>query len=46
MSGAEGHEDVSHYLVVLRRGVTVWKLNAVAVVPETSKAKAADSTAK
>jgi uncharacterized protein (TIGR02246 family) len=46
MSGSEGHEDVSHYLVVLRRGVTVWKLNAVAVVPETSKAKAADSTAK
>jgi uncharacterized protein (TIGR02246 family) len=46
MSGAEGHEDVSHYLVVLRRGVTVWKLSAVAVVPETSKANAADSTAK
>ena len=46
MSGADGHEDVSHYLVVLRRGVTVWKLSAVAVVPETSKAKAGDSTAK
>jgi uncharacterized protein (TIGR02246 family) len=46
MSGAEGHEDVSHYLVILRRGVTAWKLNAVAVVPETSKAKATDSTAK
>jgi uncharacterized protein (TIGR02246 family) len=46
MSGSEGHEDVSHYLVVLRRGVTVWKLNAVAVVPQTSKAKAADSTGK
>ena len=46
MSGSEGHEDVSHYLVVLRRGVTAWKLSAVAVVPETSKAKPADSTAK
>jgi uncharacterized protein (TIGR02246 family) len=46
MSGSEGHEDVSHYLVVLRRGVTAWKVNAVAVVPETSKAKVADSTAK
>jgi uncharacterized protein (TIGR02246 family) len=46
MSGSEGHEDVSHYLVVLRRGMTDWKLSAVAVVPETSKAKAADSTAK
>jgi uncharacterized protein (TIGR02246 family) len=46
MVGSEGHEDVSHYLVVLRRGVTAWKLNAVAVVPETGKAKAADSTAK
>lgn len=46
MSGAEGHEDVSHYLVVLRRGVTAWKLDAVAVVPETGKAKGADSTAK
>ena len=46
MSGADGHEDVSHYLVVLRRGVTAWKLNAVAVVPQPSKAKAADSTGK
>ena len=46
MSGSEGHEDVSHYLVVLRRGVTAWKLSAVAVVPETGKAKADDSTAK
>jgi uncharacterized protein (TIGR02246 family) len=46
MSGSEGHDGVSHYLVVLRRGMTAWKLNAVAVVPETSKAKAADSTAK
>ena len=40
MSGSEGHEDVSHYLVVLRRGVTAWKINSLAVVPEASKAKA------
>jgi len=45
MSGSEGHEDVSHYLVVLRRGVTTWKINSLAVVPETGKAKA-DSTAQ
>jgi uncharacterized protein (TIGR02246 family) len=43
MSGKEGHEDVSHYLVVLRRGVTAWKINSLAVVPETGKAKAGDS---
>jgi uncharacterized protein (TIGR02246 family) len=41
-----GGEDVSHYLVVLRRGMTAWHLTAVAVVPEMSKAKPADSTAK
>jgi ketosteroid isomerase-like protein len=40
MAGSEGHEDVSHYLVVLRRGVTAWKINSVAIVPETSKGKA------
>jgi uncharacterized protein (TIGR02246 family) len=43
MSGSEGHEDVSHYLVVLRRGVRTWRINSLAVVPETGKAKA-DST--
>jgi uncharacterized protein (TIGR02246 family) len=43
MAGSEGHEDVSHYLVVLRRGVETWKINSVALVPETGKAKA-DST--
>jgi uncharacterized protein (TIGR02246 family) len=42
MAGSEGHEDVSHYLVVLRRGVTTWKANSVAIVPETSKAKAGE----
>lgn len=46
MSGPDGHEDVSHYLVVLRRGVTAWQLSAVAVVPQTGMAKPADSTAK
>jgi uncharacterized protein (TIGR02246 family) len=40
MSGSDGHEDVSHYLVVLRRGVTTWKINSLAVVPETGKPKA------
>jgi uncharacterized protein (TIGR02246 family) len=45
MSGSGGHEDVSHYLVVLRRGVRTWKINSLAVVPETGKAKA-DSTAQ
>jgi len=44
MSGSGGDEAVSHYLVVLRRGVTAWKIKSVAVVPETSKAKAGDST--
>jgi uncharacterized protein (TIGR02246 family) len=46
MSGSDGQENVSHYLVVLRRGMTAWHLTAVAVVPEMSKAKPADSTAK
>jgi uncharacterized protein (TIGR02246 family) len=45
MSGSEGHEDVSHYLVVLRRGVAAWKLNSLAIVPETGKAKGGDSAA-
>jgi uncharacterized protein (TIGR02246 family) len=45
MSGSEGHEDVSHYLVVLRRGVTAWKLTSLAIVPETGKAKGGDSAA-
>ena len=46
MAGSEGPEAVSHYLVVLRRGVTAWKVNSLAIVPEAGKAKAADSTAK
>jgi uncharacterized protein (TIGR02246 family) len=43
MSRSEGGDDVSHYLVVLRRGVKVWKINSLAAVPEASKAKASDS---
>jgi hypothetical protein len=42
-SRSEGGEDVAHYLVVLRRGVKVWKVNSLAAVPETSKGKASDS---
>ena len=36
---AEGDDDVSHCLVVLRRGVTAWKINGLACVPESKKAK-------
>lgn len=32
---AGGGNDVSHYLVVLRRGLRDWKLVSVAVVPES-----------
>ncbi|MGH7497989.1 MAG: YybH family protein [Gemmatimonadales bacterium] len=38
---AAGGEQVSHYLVVLRRGLKYWKVNSVAVVPETPAANAA-----
>ncbi len=34
-SAAGGGNDVSHYLVVLRRGLRDWKLMSVAVVPES-----------
>lgn len=45
MSGSGGDEGVSHYLVVLRRGITTWKAISVAIVPvpETSKKNASDS---
>ena len=43
-SRSGGEEDVSHYLVVLRRGVNYWKVSSLASVPETSKASAKDST--
>jgi ketosteroid isomerase-like protein len=42
-SRAGGGEDVSHYLVVLRRGVKVWKISSLAAVPETRNANATDS---
>lgn len=44
-SRSEGDEDLSHYLVVLRRGLKAWKISSLAVVPETSKANARDSAA-
>ncbi len=34
-SRSAGGENVSHYLVVLRRGLKEWKISSVAVVPET-----------
>ena len=43
IAGSEGHEEVSHYLVVLRRGVNVWRVSSLAAVPEASKASASDS---
>ena len=46
MAGSEGHEAVSHYLVVLRRGMTAWKINSLAVVPEAGKMQAGDSAGK
>jgi uncharacterized protein (TIGR02246 family) len=39
MADTAGHEGVSHYLVVLRRGVNTWKINSLAIVPEAPKAK-------
>jgi uncharacterized protein (TIGR02246 family) len=45
-SRSDGGEDVAHYLVVLRRGVKVWKVNSLAVVPEPSKGNASDSAGK
>lgn len=36
-------EGVGHYLVVLRRGLKVWKISSLAVVPERSKTNAKDS---
>jgi len=39
MADTGGHAGVSHYLVVLRRGVTSWKINSLAIVPEGGKPK-------
>ena len=33
-----GGEHVSHYLVVLRRGLKEWKINSLALVPEAPAA--------
>jgi len=44
-SRSGGDEEVSHYLVVLRRGVRVWSINSLAVVPVTSQASGRDSAA-
>jgi uncharacterized protein (TIGR02246 family) len=41
----EGGELVSHYLTVLRRGSKFWKIERLAVVPESRTANAADSAA-
>jgi uncharacterized protein (TIGR02246 family) len=35
-SQGSGGERVSHYLVVLRRGLKFWKINSLALVPETA----------
>jgi uncharacterized protein (TIGR02246 family) len=43
MARSEGDEDVSHYLVVLRRGLKAWTISSLASVPETGKANARDS---
>jgi uncharacterized protein (TIGR02246 family) len=40
-----GAEEVSHYLVVLRRGLKDWTIKSLAVVPEHRSENAADSTA-
>jgi uncharacterized protein (TIGR02246 family) len=42
---SEGGEEVSHYLVVLRRGPKYWKVSRLAAVPESRAANAADSAA-
>jgi hypothetical protein len=36
-------EPTGHQRTFLRRGLKVWNINSLAVVPETSKANAKDS---
>jgi uncharacterized protein (TIGR02246 family) len=43
--GSAGGEEVSHYLVVLRRGLNDWVIKSLAVVPERPTKSAADSAA-
>jgi uncharacterized protein (TIGR02246 family) len=45
IQGSEGGEQVSHYLTVLRRGSKFWKIDRLAVVPESRAGNAADSAA-
>jgi uncharacterized protein (TIGR02246 family) len=42
--GSEGGEQVYHYLSVLRRGTSSWKIERLALVPESHEASGADST--
>jgi uncharacterized protein (TIGR02246 family) len=43
MARSDGHEDVSHYLAVFRRGLKAWKISSLAVVPESKRANPSDS---
>jgi ketosteroid isomerase-like protein len=45
IQAAEGGEQVAHYLTVLRRGTKFWKIDRLAVVPESRGGNAADSAA-
>lgn len=36
-----GGEEISHYLIVLRRGLKYWKINSLAVVPERNASDSA-----
>jgi len=41
--GAEGGEQVYHYLALFRRGNVSWKIERLAIVPESHEANSADS---
>jgi uncharacterized protein (TIGR02246 family) len=41
MRESGGGERVSHYLIVLRRGLKYWKINSLALVPESADSAAA-----
>jgi uncharacterized protein (TIGR02246 family) len=45
MQGAEGGEQVFHYLTVYRRGIKAWRIDRLAIVPESKTSSAADSAA-
>jgi uncharacterized protein (TIGR02246 family) len=45
LQGSEGGEQVVHYLTVLRRGTNFWKIDRLALVPESRAGNATDSTA-